>query len=414
MLCLQHRAPKSLPAAESSLRKCCSGHTSHGHGHGLAVMVPVRGWFIVVVHTYAYQFVNFSVPVQPVCFLCLPQRMSNPAHKRRKLLGASGASDSANFAAQLASHLVAQTPGTVVSKRAEHQSTASKHGDGMNTSSSLPASKKMRIRPLATKSAPQLGPQHHKAKKLAIKNTPARTEDERIDADSMRAHMEEKARKYAALKRGDHVPGAGESLVDFDRKWAERRAEQETTGNYSDSDDEDDGPGPESTTNGDADGDDDDDDDKIVEWEDEFGRLRQGKRSDKEKMDRRIKRGELGAEELGRMSARPSAPRQLLHGDIIQTMAFTASDQEKMDELARKRDRSLTPPPPTHFDADREIRSKGVGFYKFSKDEDTRAEEMRVLGAQRDETELQRREREEANAAQQADAFLAKLLAEDD
>ena len=71
-----------------------------------------------------------------------------------------------------------------------------------------------------------------------------------------------------------------------------------------------------------------------------------------------------------------------------------------------------TPPPPTHFDADAEIRTRGTGFYKFSKDEDVRAEEMRALHVSREETDLQRRQREEAKANEQADDFLNRLFAE--
>ena len=66
-----------------------------------------------------------------------------------------------------------------------------------------------------------------------------------------------------------------------------------------------------------------------------------------------------------------------------------------MDELARKRDKELTPPPETHYDASSEMRSKGVGFYQFSRDEGERRMEMEALERVRGETERVRREGEE-------------------
>lgn len=178
------------------------------------------------------------------------------------------------------------------------------------------------------------------------------------------------------MKRGDYVPKENEAapLVDFDRKWAEEV--EGNSGSSSDSD-SDDGGG------------------EIIEYEDEFGRLRRGTVAEKERMERRQRRGLLGAEELERMSARPTAPSKLIHGDAVQTMAFNPDDPDKMDELARKRDRSATPPELKHYDADKEIRSKGVGFYKFSKDEESRQREMESLKEERGQTEEQRKVRDE-------------------
>ncbi|KAL7946568.1 hypothetical protein V8C42DRAFT_39813 [Trichoderma barbatum] len=221
-----------------------------------------------------------------------------------------------------------------------------------------------------------------KSEKLVLKEV-AGTEEETQELERAKRKMESKARLYAAMKRGDYVPKENEAapLVDFDRKWAET---VEGKDDYETSSDED--------ANG-SDG------EEMVEYEDEFGRTRRGTRADKEKMERRIRRGLLGAEELERMSARPSAPSNLIYGDAIQAMAFAPDDPEKMEELARRRDRSATPPEMKHYDADHEIRTKGVGFYKFSKDEETRANEMQSLEEERLRTEEQRKEREEQRAA---------------
>lgn len=245
-------------------------------------------------------------------------------------------------------------------------------------------------------------------KKLNIKEVTG-TEDETKELARGRRRMEEKARLYAAMKRGDYVPKEDEAapLVDFDRKWAQGEEDKE---DYSSSSDEE------------ADG-----GREMVEFEDEFGRVRQVTKAEKDKLERRERRGLLGAEELERMSARPSAPTNIIYGDAIQSMAFNAEDPEKMAELAQKRDRSATPPPAQHYDADWEIRTKGTGFFKFSKDEEARRAEMESLAEERIKTEEQRRVREEQKetrrreiekrreemaarrAKKQADSFLDRL-----
>ncbi|TQN74188.1 hypothetical protein CSHISOI_01262 [Colletotrichum shisoi] len=218
--------------------------------------------------------------------------------------------------------------------------------------------------------------------KLNLKE-PLGTEEGSSNLACARRRMEEKARLYAAMKRGDYVPKENESapLIDFDRKWAEWEADKDNkagTSSGSGSDDE-----------GNA----------IIEYEDEFGRLRRGTRADKERLERQRRRGLLGAEELERMSARPAAPAKLLYGDAIQTMAFKPEDPDRMEELASKRDRSATPPEARHYDADSEIRTKGTGFYKFSKDEETRKREFRNLEDERIRTETSRKEREDKKEA---------------
>lgn len=219
--------------------------------------------------------------------------------------------------------------------------------------------------------------------KLVLKDV-AGTEDELRERTRATRNMENKARLYAAMKRGDYIPQDNEAapLIDFDRKWAETEEGKGHSDLGSSSDDEA-----------------EDGTDEIVEYEDEFGRLRKSTRAEKERMERRARRGLLGAEELDRMSARPSAPSNLIHGDAIQAMAFNPDHLDEMEELARKRDRSATPPPLKHYDADHEIRTKGVGFYKFSQDEATRTKEMEALAEDRKRTEEERQQREDHKAA---------------
>ncbi|KAI9843131.1 MAG: hypothetical protein M1837_006584 [Sclerophora amabilis] len=203
--------------------------------------------------------------------------------------------------------------------------------------------------------------------------------------------MEEKARLYAAMKRGDYVPPAGDEkrnlegmgLVDFDRKWAENEGR---------------GDGNELDTSSDDDRDDDDEaggDQELVEYVDEFGRQRQGTKAEAAKEERR--RRVMATDETDRLSARPAEPTNLIYGDTVQAAAFNPDEPitAKMDDLARKRDRSMTPPDEVHYDANGEVRSKGVGFYSFSKDKQSRQREMEDLEKERMETERGRKEKAE-------------------
>ena len=226
--------------------------------------------------------------------------------------------------------------------------------------------------------------------------------------------MEQKAKLYSAMKRGDYVAGENESegLIDFDRKWAENEANGKERDDSLDEDlESDDGRG------------------EVVDYEDEYGRTKRVTRTEAEKMERRKLNRTLGAEELDRMSARPAMPSNLIYGDTVQVSAFNPEEPvlAQMEEIAKKRDRSMTPPEAKHYEADKEIRSKGVGFYSFSKDEATREKEMEALERERLATERMRTEREEKKnkrkkeieerrkaigekrAKKQADSFLDRL-----
>jgi Domain of unknown function (DUF4078) len=255
---------------------------------------------------------------------------------------------------------------------------------------------------------------HHKAKKEKRETAPADGGDAAeqrhltaedlggVDKDMLhrsKRKMEEKARLYAAMKRGDYVdPYAkrhGSSamaeamaeerapLVDFDRKWAEGGGEDRDTSSEDDND---------------SDG------EELVEYTDEFGRTRKGTRAEAARATRQQRIAAAAKAELDEMRGRP-APSQpeeggasnIIYGDTVQNAAFNPDQtiSEQMAALAAKRDRSLTPPADVHYDASREIRSKGVGFYQFSQDKDSREQEMDSLAAERAETERRGKEREE-------------------
>lgn len=261
---------------------------------------------------------------------------------------------------------------------------------------------------------------HNRAKKLKREQKPSgsfeqvhTTNGESLDSDAWnrsKRKMEEKARLYAAMKRGDVEDADERYAVDFDKKWAERE------GDASDVSDEED------------DNSEDGDPNEMVDFVDEIGRNCKGTRREAAKAARLIRLQEERAQNADRFAARPSAPTNVIYGDTIQSAAFDpdAPIAEQMAELARKRDRSLTPPE-EHFDAKKEVRTKGTGFFQFSGDVEERRRQMEGLEKEREETERVRTERERRvrerrekiearrkevrglRAERQADEFLEKL-----
>ncbi|KAI5866232.1 hypothetical protein GGS23DRAFT_617322 [Durotheca rogersii] len=234
--------------------------------------------------------------------------------------------------------------------------------------------------------------------KISLKD-PRGTEEEKQDLARTRRRMEEKARLYAAMKRGDYVAREGEAapLVDFDRKWAEKHPEGDGSDSSSSGG---------SGTDGEGEG---NDDDEMVEYTDEFGRTRRVSRAEARRERRRAARRALGAAELEAMAGRPRAPEpeRLLRGDVVQTAAFApdAAARAGMAALAARRDRTPTPPPDAHFDGRAEIRTKGVGFYHFRADDAAaRAAQMADLARERAATERARAERRGGAAATAAAA----------
>jgi len=213
-----------------------------------------------------------------------------------------------------------------------------------------------------------------------------RTSDEKAEDEAhwkrTKRRMEQKARLYNALKRGDIEDLDDKYGVDFDRKWAEKRdkGDPDTDASSSDSDAS---------------------DEEQVEYVDEFGRTRTGTRAEAAREERRKRT--LAADEPDRFSARPSMPSELIYGDTVQTNAFNPDEPiaQQMAELAAKRDKTPTPPV-EHFDARKEMRQHGTAFFNFAKDEDERQQQLSQLEKEREETEKMRSKREERIAERKA------------
>lgn len=205
--------------------------------------------------------------------------------------------------------------------------------------------------------------------------------------------MEEKVRIYNAMKRGEYVSNSNgiddRGLVDFDRKWAEKQHEKEDSDVSDTSED---------------DSEDDVKSDEMIEYTDEFDRLRKGTKKEAKQEERRRNIADIAKKEAEQFAARPQAPTNIIYGDAVQHLAFNPDRTiaEQMAELAKKRDKEATPPPETHFDANAEVRTKGTGFYTFSHDAEGRRKEMEDLEKARLETERIRAEKQEKQTVQMA------------
>lgn len=191
--------------------------------------------------------------------------------------------------------------------------------------------------------------------------------------------MDDKARLYAALKRGD-VEDKGEKFgVDFDRKWAARDGGAEVSEQ--------------------SDDDEDDEEDvsrrEVVEFQDGFGRTRKGTRAEMLREAQKASRQAQAQVDLVEEQARPSMPGSVIYGDTIQIGAFRPEEDvaAQMAQLAANRDREPTPPKDEHYDATKEIRTKGTGFYQFSGEKEERERQFEELEKLRKATEQARGER---------------------
>ncbi|KAK0204735.1 hypothetical protein DFS33DRAFT_1382635 [Desarmillaria ectypa] len=182
-----------------------------------------------------------------------------------------------------------------------------------------------------------------------------------------RATLERKAKIYDKLRKGKSG-GLSEKqfdalLVDFDNKAPEWE------------DDEDDID--ESLTVPHAP---DDENDPIIEYEDEFGRIRTAPRSE---VPRELLPGahpEEVDEDEDIIIRNP-----VNHFPIYTPSADRIAEIEKMHAEENN-------PLGVHYDATNEVRAKGAGFYQFSGDEETRQKQMEELRAARDKTQAARQE----------------------
>lgn len=119
-------------------------------------------------------------------------------------------------------------------------------------------------------------------------------------------------------------------------------------------------------------------DDPVIEYEDEFGRIRTGRRS-----------------EIPRHLLPQTDPEQ--EEDVDPYVIYNPVNHFPVYEPSAERLAAIEAefseennPLNVHYDASREVRAKGAGFYQFSGDEETRRQQMEELKRAREETEKTR------------------------
>jgi hypothetical protein len=250
------------------------------------------------------------------------------------------------------------------------------------------------------------------------------------ERERIRRNMAAKAKRYAQMQRGDYIPREGElsSLVDFDRKWAERQRRP------SGSEDGDSSRDDSRSDDSDSDGASDDDlgNNEMVEYVDEFGRTRTVSKARRDRDLRRQENAKRAAQDLADMRARPEPPpdeSRLIFGDVIQTEAIEAAVDRPIPWKSRGNGEGEDDEAaPTHYRAQDDVRTRGAAFYAFATDDEKkRAEQMQALADERAKTEAARAERSaqlderkqemaarraalaERKAKKQADSFLDGL-----
>ncbi|TFK40309.1 hypothetical protein BDQ12DRAFT_602657 [Crucibulum laeve] len=187
--------------------------------------------------------------------------------------------------------------------------------------------------------------------------------------ESARAALERKAKIYDKLRKGKSG-GLNDKqydalLVDFDSKPIPEFYE-------SDSDDVDESlevpKGPQ-----------DKEDDPIVEYEDEFGRMRTAHKS------------EVPRHLLPRSDEEADEDEDIIIRNPVNHFPVYEPSAERIAEIAKAHAEENNPLN-MHYDASQEVRAKGAGFYQFSGDEETRQAQMEELKAARGETERTRHE----------------------
>ncbi|KAH0832948.1 hypothetical protein J3R83DRAFT_11920 [Lanmaoa asiatica] len=199
----------------------------------------------------------------------------------------------------------------------------------------------------------------------------------KVTVESARAALERKAKVYEKLMKGKSG-GLSEKqyealLVDFDSKGVDHYD--------SDSDDVDESLTVPTKPN-------EDEDDPIIEYEDEFGRLRTSRRSE---VPRHLLKSQDEEEDVDEAYVVWVYFRELdLTWTILSTSSLYTNLLLNVSRLCKTELAEADNPLSSHYDASKEVRAKGAAFYQFSGDEDTRKQQMEELRAAREETKKTR------------------------
>lgn len=192
----------------------------------------------------------------------------------------------------------------------------------------------------------------------------------KVTIESGRAILERKAKVYEKLRKGKSGGLTDKQyealLVDFDSYGPSDHFE-------SDSDDVDESlTVPQQPQN---------DDDPIIEYEDEFGRQRTGRRSE---VPRHLLPRSEDTEPI------PDDDKDVIYNPVNYFPVFEPSAErvQAVQDAYSEANNPLS----SHYDASKEVRAKGAGHYQFSADEETRKQQMEELRSARMETEKTRQD----------------------
>uniref|UniRef100_A0A673LFQ7 Coiled-coil domain-containing protein 174-like n=1 Tax=Sinocyclocheilus rhinocerous TaxID=307959 RepID=A0A673LFQ7_9TELE len=221
------------------------------------------------------------------------------------------------------------------------------------------------------------------------------TAEEENTLDKSRQKLEEKARLYEQMTKGDFPDEETESLflVDFTQKIINQRNEPQTcTANVAGDRDEEDSdvnipvPPPQNAN------------EEWVDYVDALGRSRRCLRRDLpdfQKMDQELQNKRV-----------TGADRTLLSDDMRRDMQREQWEREEEEQMKK-------PVGPIHFEniREQEARELGVGYFAFAQDEDQRRKQRETLDMLRDQTTDQRHKREQLKEKRKAllEARLAKV-----
>lgn len=221
------------------------------------------------------------------------------------------------------------------------------------------------------------------------------TAEEENTLDKSRQKLEEKARLYEQMTKGDFPDEETESLylVDFTQKIINQRNEPQTCT---------------ASVAGDRDGEDSDvnipvpppqdANEEWVDYVDALGRSRRCLRKDLpdfQKMDQELQSKRV-----------TGADRTLLSDDMRREMQRAQWEREEEEQMKK-------PVGPIHYEniKEQEARELGVGYFAFAQDEEQRRKQRETLDMLRDQTTDQRHKREQLKEKRKAqlEARLAKV-----
>ncbi|XP_015977554.2 coiled-coil domain-containing protein 174 [Rousettus aegyptiacus] len=226
--------------------------------------------------------------------------------------------------------------------------------------------------------------------------------EEQKTLDKAREKLEEKAKLYEKMTKGDFIDEEVEDmyLVDFTQKIIDRHKEVEALGASRDSRKAEEGDEDEENL---SEKDIPPPQDPSEEWVDYVDSLGRSRRCMKKDLPHLL---EMDKNLQGRLFVSPANEKTLLSEDMRKELQRQQWEEEEREALKR-------PMGPIHYEdiRENEARQLGVGYFAFARDKELRNKQMKTLEMLREQTTDQRTKRENVKEKRKAilEARLAKL-----